>query len=87
MEARAFDSRQPQGFRRMCRDRDADRAGPVWSLHLVHRETGAVMRVNGMPLVIYTRDATEGLASLLEDRDPRLWRAEVSRVPDPRARI
>ncbi|MCE6951315.1 hypothetical protein LAZ40_16565 [Cereibacter sphaeroides] len=55
-------------------------AGPVWSLHLVNRETGDVLRLNGMPLVIYTRDASEGLAALLEDRDPRLWRAEVSQV-------
>uniref|UniRef100_A4WQN7 Uncharacterized protein n=1 Tax=Cereibacter sphaeroides (strain ATCC 17025 / ATH 2.4.3) TaxID=349102 RepID=A4WQN7_CERS5 len=80
MEAQAFDSRQPQIFRRMCRGRGDRDASPVWSLHLVHRETGDVLRLNGMPLVIYTRDATEGLAALLEDRDPRLWRAEVSQV-------
>ncbi|MGP3699705.1 hypothetical protein [Rhodobacter sp. NSM] len=54
--------------------------GPVWSLHLVHRETGEVLRLNGLPLVIYTRDAAEGLASLLRNRDPQLWRAEMTPV-------
>lgn len=87
MEARAFEHRQPQDFRRMCQGRDDRAASPVWSLHLVHRETGDVLRLNGMPLVIFTRDATEGLVSLLEDRDPRLWRAEVSQVAEAGARL
>lgn len=72
---------------RFGRGKSEQEAGPVWCLHLVNRVTGDVLRLNGMPLVIYTRDASEGVASLLEDRDPRQWRAEVSRVEGPPRRL
>jgi hypothetical protein len=58
----------------------ADAPRPVWRVHLVSRGTGEVLRLNGLPLVVFARDAVAAVASLMEARDPAEWRAEVSRV-------
>lgn len=59
---------------------DGDVPRPVWRVHLVSRDTGEALRLNGMPLVVFARDAAAAVASLMEARDPAAWRAEVSRV-------
>ena len=48
-----------------------------------HRRTGQTHRVNGSPLVIFTRNPAEAVADLLEGRDPTVWEARVEPIGAP----
>lgn len=52
----------------------------AWAVHLIDRRTGAPHRVNGTPLVIFTRRPDEAAADLLEGRDPAVWEARIKPI-------
>lgn len=57
-------------------------AGPAPScaVHLIDKRTGAAHRVNGTPLVIFTRQPELAVAELLAGRDPDIWEARVDAI-------
>ncbi|MGQ0565347.1 MAG: hypothetical protein ACT4OK_09785 [Gemmobacter sp.] len=56
---------------------DDDGPGTTCSVRLIDRRTGAVHRINGAPLVIFTRRPDEAAADLLKGRDPQVWDVRV----------
>ena len=50
------------------------------AVRLVDRRTGALHRINGTPLTIFTRHPAEAAAELLAGRDPDVWEARVERL-------
>ena len=50
------------------------------AVRLIDRRTGLTHRVNGSPLVIFTRNPTEAVADLLEGRDASVWEARVEPI-------
>ncbi len=55
-------------------------AGRTCAVRLIDRRTGAAHRINGTPLVIYTRRPAEAAAELLQGRDPLIWEARVDAI-------
>ncbi len=53
---------------------------PACAVRLIDRRTGTALRVNGTPLVIFTRDPAAAVAELLEGRDATLWEARVDAI-------
>jgi hypothetical protein len=53
------------------------------AVRLVDRRTGLTHRVNGSPLVIFTRNPSEAVADLLEGRDVSVWEARVEPIGEP----
>jgi hypothetical protein len=47
------------------------------AVRLVDRRTGLTHRVNGSPLVLFTRNPVEAIAELLSGRDASVWEARV----------
>lgn len=58
-------------------------ASPTCAVRLIDRRTGLSHRVNGSPLVIFTRNPAEAVADLLEGRDARVWEARVEPIGVP----
>jgi hypothetical protein len=56
---------------------EATEAGRTCSVRLIDRRTGAVHRINGAPLVIFTRRPDEAAADLLDGRDAAVWEVWV----------
>jgi hypothetical protein len=54
---------------------------PTCAVRLVDRRTGSVHRVNGAPLIIYSRHPAEAAAELLRHRDASLWDVRVEALP------
>lgn len=52
------------------------------AVRLIDRRTGLTHRVNGSPLVIYTRNPSEAVADLLDGRDAAVWEARVEPLED-----
>lgn len=50
------------------------------AVHLIDRRTGSAHRINGTPLVIFTRRPEEAAADLLNGRDPLVWEARIERL-------
>jgi hypothetical protein len=50
------------------------------AVRLVDRRTGLTHRINGSPLVLFTRTPLEAVADLLSGRDPSLWEARVEPI-------
>lgn len=50
------------------------------AVQLFDRHTGAAHRVNGTPLVVYTRNPEAAVADLLERRDPKKWDVRVHEI-------
>ncbi len=50
------------------------------AVHLIDRRTGAAHRINGTPLVIFTRRPDEAAADLLSGRDPAVWEVRIEPV-------
>jgi hypothetical protein len=50
------------------------------AVRLVDRRTGLTHRVNGSPLVLFTRNPTEAIAELLSGRDASVWEARVEPI-------
>lgn len=53
------------------------------AVRLIDRRTGLTHRVNGSPLVIFTRNPAEAVADLLEGRDVTVWEARVETLGEP----
>jgi hypothetical protein len=53
------------------------------AVRLIDRRTGLTHRVNGSPLVIFTRNPSEAVADLLEGRDATVWEARVEPIGMP----
>jgi hypothetical protein len=53
------------------------------AVRLIDRRTGQTHRVNGTPLVIFTRNPAEAVADLLEGRDATVWEARVEPIGAP----
>lgn len=53
------------------------------AVRLIDRRTGLTHRVNGSPLVIFTRNPSEAVADLLEGRDATVWEARVEPIGVP----
>lgn len=47
------------------------------AIRLIDRRTGTAHRINGSPLVIFSRRPFEAAAELLEGRDPQIWEARI----------
>jgi hypothetical protein len=56
---------------------------PTCAVRLIDRRTGQTHRVNGSPLVIFTRNLPEAVADLLEGRDATVWEARIEPLGDP----
>ena len=57
------------------------------AVHLIDRRTGQSHRINGRPLVLFTRTPDQAVAELLEGRDASVWEARVEPIgtADPTA--
>lgn len=50
------------------------------AVRLVDRRTGATHRVNGTPLVLFTRNPDEAAAELLQGRNQAVWEVRVDQI-------
>ena len=50
------------------------------AVRLIDRRTGRAHRINGTPLVLYTRNTAEAEAELLQGRDPQHWEIRIDRI-------
>jgi hypothetical protein len=50
------------------------------AVRLVDRRTGLTHRVNGSPLVLFTRSPAEAVAELLAGRDAKVWEARIEPI-------
>lgn len=55
------------------------------AVQLFDRRTGRAHRINGMPLVIYTRNPAAAVEDLLDGRDPAVREARVHEIEARRA--
>lgn len=55
------------------------------AVRLVDRRTGLTQRVNGSPLVVYTRNPSEAVAELLSGRDAQVWEALIEPIGETRS--
>lgn len=55
-------------------------AAPTCAVRLIDRRTGAALRVNGAPLIVYSRNAEEAAADLLRDRDATIWQVRIEPI-------
>jgi hypothetical protein len=53
---------------------------PAFAVRLIDRRTGLTHRVNGSPLVLFTKRPAEAVAELLSGRDARVWEARIEPV-------
>lgn len=53
------------------------------AVRLIDRRTGQTHRVNGSPLVIFTRNPDAAVADLLDGRDAAVWEARVEPIGAP----
>jgi hypothetical protein len=53
------------------------------AVRLIDRRTGLTHRVNGSPLLIFTRNPAEAVADLLEGRDASVWETRVEALGEP----
>jgi hypothetical protein len=58
---------------------------PVCAVQLFDRRTGSIHRINGTPLVIFTRNPSAAVKDLFEGRNPENWEARVSETDVGRA--
>lgn len=54
--------------------------GTTFAVRLIDRRTGASHRINGTPLVLYTRRPHDAAADLLAGRDPAVWEARIEPI-------
>ncbi len=47
------------------------------AVRLIDRRTGQTHRINGSPLVLFTRAPGQAVAELLSGRDPAVWEARI----------
>jgi hypothetical protein len=52
----------------------------AFSVMLIDRRTGVPHRINGTPLVIFTKDPGGAVAELLHGRDATVWEARIEQL-------
>ncbi len=52
-------------------------AGAVCAVSLIDRRTGSPLRINGSPVVLFSRQPHEAAADLLSGRNPAVWEARI----------
>lgn len=52
----------------------------ICAVRLIDRRTGATHRVNGTPLVLFTRNPEEATAELLQGRNAAVWEVRVDPI-------
>ena len=62
------------------------RSPQACAVRLIDRRTGQTHRINGSPLVLFTRDPQTAVTELLSGRDTTVWEARVEPIGAP-ARI
>lgn len=50
------------------------------AVRLIDRRTGQTHRINGSPVVLFTRSPEEAVAELLSGRDAAVWEARVEPI-------
>jgi hypothetical protein len=50
------------------------------AVRLIDRRTGQTLRLNGSPLVLFTRRPEDAAAELLAGRDSSLWEARIEPI-------
>lgn len=50
------------------------------AVRLIDRRTGQGHRINGSPLVLFTRNPADAVAELLAGRDTRIWEARIEPI-------
>lgn len=50
------------------------------AIRLIDRRTGLTHRVNGQPVVVFSRDPEEAAAVLLAGRDPQNWVTHIEPI-------
>lgn len=50
------------------------------AVRLIDRRTGQSHRINGRPLVLFTRTPDEAAAELLDGRDASVWEARIEPI-------
>lgn len=50
------------------------------AVRLIDRRTGLTHRINGSPLVLFTRNPAEAVAELLSGRDANVWEARIEPI-------
>jgi hypothetical protein len=50
------------------------------AVRLIDRRTGLTHRINGSPLLVFTRNPAEAVAELLSGRDSSVWEARVEPI-------
>ena len=58
-------------------DQTTGAKAPLYSVRLIDRRTGLVLRVDGAPFLALSREPRAAAASLLEGRGPALWEARI----------
>jgi hypothetical protein len=58
----------------------AARPDGVFAVRLIDRRTGMPLRMDGRPLVIFTRTPGETAMEALAGRDPALWDLRIERL-------
>jgi hypothetical protein len=53
------------------------RPAATCAVRLIDRRTGVAHRINGTPLVVYTREPQAAATDLLAGRDPSVWEVRV----------
>jgi len=54
--------------------------GQSCAVRLIDRRTGLTHRINGSPLVLFTRNPAEAVAELLSGRDASVWEARIEPI-------
>jgi hypothetical protein len=65
------------GWTQSRRMAEAADGGRTCSVGLIDRRTGAAHRINGAPLVVFTRRPDEAAADLMDGRDPAVWEVRI----------
>lgn len=55
-------------------------SAPTCAVRLIDRRTGSVHRVNGAPLVLFSRSPSDAAAELMRDRNPAHWDVRVEPI-------
>lgn len=50
------------------------------AVRLIDRRTGQTHRINGSPLILFTRSPDEAVADLLSGRDAAVWEARIEPI-------
>jgi hypothetical protein len=58
----------------------ADLRNLARAVRLIDRRTGQTHRINGRPLVLFTRNPAQAVADLLEGRDAAVWEARIEPI-------